>query len=208
MPRRGNDRRARERVDDGGRETRQRMVVSTALLMRERGAKATSFDTVIEHSGAPRGSIYHHFPGGRAELLREATDYAGGWLARRLERHGAGDGDPLAALDWLVQHYSEVLVASDFRAGCPVVAVAVESPQDGPDLRPAVAAVFARWTDTIAEACLKAGIAAERAHALAELAIAALEGAVILSRAQRDVRPLQRVGRQLREQVRTELEAR
>ena len=65
---------------------RERMIVSTALLMRERGARATSLDAVLEHSGAPRGSVYHHFPGGREQLLREATDYAGEYVARRLER--------------------------------------------------------------------------------------------------------------------------
>src|SRR5436190_4741239 len=102
---------------------RERMIVSTALLVRERGARATSLDAVLEHSGAPRGSIYHHFPGGREQLLREATDYAGRYVERRLER---GD-DLLAALDELFEEYRENLVASDFKAGCPVVAVAVES---------------------------------------------------------------------------------
>ena len=57
--------------------TRERMVVSTALLIREKGARATSIDDVLAHSGAPRGSVYHHFPGGREQLLREATDFAG-----------------------------------------------------------------------------------------------------------------------------------
>ena len=71
------------------RTTRERMIVSTALLVRERGARATSIDDVLAHSGAPRGSVYHHFPGGRDELLREATAYAGDVVARGLER-GAG----------------------------------------------------------------------------------------------------------------------
>jgi len=53
------------------------MIASTALLVRERGARATSIDDVLEHSGAPRGSVYHHFPGGRDQLLREATEFAG-----------------------------------------------------------------------------------------------------------------------------------
>src|SRR5262245_30994926 len=107
--------------------TRERMVVSTALLMRERGARATSLDAVLEHSGAPRGSIYHHFPGGREQLLREAVEYAGRYVERRLERAD----DPLAALDQLFDEYRENLVASDFRAGCPIVAVAVETREDG-----------------------------------------------------------------------------
>ena len=89
---------------------RERMIVSTALLVRERGARATSLDAVLEHSGAPRGSVYHHFPGGREQLLREATDYAGDYVARRLERD-SGD-DPLAAIEALFDEYSASLVAS------------------------------------------------------------------------------------------------
>src|ERR1700736_3911438 len=122
---------------------RDRMIVSTALLIRERGARATSLDAVLEHSGAPRGSVYHHFPGGREQLLREATDFAGEYVALRLERV-SGSG-PLAAIEALYGWYRESLLESDFRAGCPVVAVAVESAREGPDLRDSARAAFERW---------------------------------------------------------------
>src|SRR3954452_23532078 len=94
--------------------TRERMVVSAALLMRERGARATSIDDVLAHAGAPRGSVYHHFPGGREQLVREATELASDFVAARLAAIG---DDPLATLDTFVEH---------LRTGCPVVAVAVE----------------------------------------------------------------------------------
>lgn len=51
-------------------QTRPRMIESTIALLRERGAAGMTIDAVLEHSGAPRGSVYHHFPGGRRELLR------------------------------------------------------------------------------------------------------------------------------------------
>src|SRR2546422_9575317 len=122
---------------------RERMIVSTALLVRERGARATSLDAVLEHSGAPRGSVYHHFPGGREQLLREATDYAGEYIARRLEREAARD--PLAAIDALLDEYRTSLLATDYPAGCPVVAVAVASREGRPDPpQPVVAALQPR----------------------------------------------------------------
>src|SRR6188472_4526020 len=103
--------------------TRERMVVSAALLVREQGARATSIDDVLAHSGAPRGSVYHHFPGGRQQLLREAIEYAGEFVAARIERAT----DPLEMLDALLCDYRDQLLHSDFRAGCPVVAVAIEA---------------------------------------------------------------------------------
>jgi len=179
--------------------SRDRMIASTALLVRERGARATSLDDILEHSGAPRGSIYHHFPGGRDQLLREATDYAGAYVARRLER---GD-DQLAALDRLCDEYCTNLLESDFRAGCPVVAVAVE----GPELREQVVGAFQRWREAIARGLAAAGMAAGRADELALLTISAFEGALILARAYGDLAPLENVRREIRERVQAELAA-
>jgi AcrR family transcriptional regulator len=173
--------------------------------MRERGARATSIDAVLEHSGAPRGSVYHHFPGGREQLLREATDYAGEYVARRLEEAPADD--PLAALDSLIDEYRATLVATDFRAGCPVVAVAVESADDGPDLRDDVVGAFDRWRGAIAGSLAAAGIAGARADELAMLVVASFEGAVILSRAYRDLAPLENFRREFHRLVDNELGA-
>jgi AcrR family transcriptional regulator len=181
------------------------MIVSTALLVRERGARATSLDAILEHSGAPRGSIYHHFPGGRDQLLREATDYAGQYVVDRIEQ---AEGDvPLAALDALLDEYRTTLLKTDFRAGCPVVAVAVEPGEDGADLRERAADVFTRWRTVIARAFTTSGIAAGRADELALHVIAGFEGALILCRAHRDLAPLEVIHRELRQSVASELAA-
>jgi AcrR family transcriptional regulator len=182
---------------------RERMIVSTALLVRERGARATSLDAILAHSGAPRGSVYHHFPGGREQLLREATRYAGDYVARRLERE-AGD-DPLTALEMLFDEYRKNLEATDFRAGCPIVAVAIEASEEGPDLRECTVAAFERWRRAIAASIERAGVDPDRADELAINAIASFEGAIVLSRAYRDLEPLDRVRRELRRQVDEEL---
>jgi AcrR family transcriptional regulator len=181
---------------------RQRMIVSTALLVRERGARATSLDAILAHSGAPRGSVYHHFPGGREQLLREATEYAGEYLARKLERE---DEEPLAAFESLFDQYRENLLASDFRAGCPVVAVAIEAAEDGPDLRDCTMEAFERWRAAIASSIARGGVEPTRADELAIHAVAAFEGAIILSRAYRDVEPLDRVRSELHYQISDEL---
>ena len=91
------------------------MVVSTAVLVREQGARATSIDDVLAHSGAPRGSVYHHFPGGRAQLLGEATDYAGGFVARRIERAGAR----VELLDAFLGTYRRQLMRDRVPGGLP-----------------------------------------------------------------------------------------
>jgi AcrR family transcriptional regulator len=183
--------------------TRQRMIISTSVLIRERGARATSIDDVLEHSGAPRGSVYHHFPGGREQMLRDATDFASEYVARRLE-HVSGDG-PLAAIEALYDWYRENLVESDYRAGCPVVAVAIESPPEGPDLRDSARKAFERWRRLLASEMEAAGIDKCRAEELGMLVLAAFEGALILSRTYRDLAPLDSVRREIHERVSAEL---
>jgi AcrR family transcriptional regulator len=181
------------------RNPRERMVVSAALLIRERGAHATAISDVLEHSGAPRGSAYHYFPGGRTQLLCEAVDYAGEHVGNIIAEAEGG----LELLDTLIDKYRCQLLDSDFRAGCPIVAVSVEAgeQQDRERMAPVIeraAAVFDRWTDLIAQRFIADGIAADQANELAMSATAALEGAIVLARVRRDLAPLDAVYRQLR----------
>jgi AcrR family transcriptional regulator len=184
---------------------RDRMVVSAALLIRERGAQATAISDVLKHSGAPRGSAYHYFPGGRMQLLEEATDYAGAYIAGKI----SSAGHSVELLDELVDMYRQQLVRSDYRAGCPIVAVTVEAGDpDNPERTTKVieraAAAFALWTDLIGKGLVAEGVAASRAEELAMLVTTSIEGAIIVARASRDVKPLDLVQRQLRALLQSE----
>src|SRR5206468_7003212 len=152
------------------------MIVSQALLQRERGVAGTALPDVLAHSGAPRGSIYHHFPEGRAQLAEEATTWAADFISRRLEASLA-DGDPVKALDQFTADWVAVLSDSDFAAGCPVVAGALDD-----TTRRAAAKGFKRWEELLTDALTKAG--APNAEALAVMFIASIEGAIVLSRAE------------------------
>jgi AcrR family transcriptional regulator len=181
------------------------MVVSAALLIRERGAQPTAIADVLEHSGAPRGSAYHYFPGGRTQLLCEAIDYAGEYVAAEIAKTARG----LDALDLLVDNYRNQLIRTDYRAGCPVVAVTVEAGDpDKQDQTTAViqraAAAFARWIDLISRRLVADGIAASRAEELAMLVTTSIEGAIVVARASRDLKPLDLVHRRLRDLLQAE----
>lgn len=171
---------------------RERMVISTALLIRERGAHSTAISDVLEHSGAPRGSAYHYFPGGRTQLLCEAVDYAAEYTAARV----AKAADSLAAVDVIMDGFRAQLIESDYRAGCPVVAVAVEA--DNQPVIDRAAAAFTRWTELIAQRLESDGVTGERAEELAMLLMTSIEGAIVVARTARDPKPIDLVHRQLR----------
>jgi AcrR family transcriptional regulator len=179
------------------------MIQSAALLMSERGVDATSFSEVLAHSGAARGSIYHHFPGGKAQLIEEATRYTGDFFLAGLTAAMETE-DPLAALDATVALWRAILRDSDCAAGCPVVAAAVAG-DSTPAARRAAADAFRDWERLHTKVFKRAGISQGRARSLATLIVASVEGAVILARAQGSTAPLERVVDELHPLVRDAL---
>jgi AcrR family transcriptional regulator len=167
------------------------MIQSAMVLMGEHGVDATSFSEVIEHSGAPRGSIYHHFPGGKAQLMEEATRWGGELIAVGLAR-ALEQEDPVAAVEGIAGFWRGALRETDYAAGCPVVAATIEGGRL-PGAREAAREVFARWAGLHAAILERAGVEEGRARSIGTLLVAAIEGAVILARAERSQEPLDRV---------------
>src|SRR5947209_7472710 len=102
---------------------RKDMIRTAAMLMRERGIEGTSLADVLAASGAPRGSIYHHFPEGKGQMIEEATRWAGDWMAE--QEQISLEGGPVSMLKALFDYWRAVLRDSGFDAGCPIAAVAI-----------------------------------------------------------------------------------
>src|SRR5260370_126560 len=75
-------------------DSRSRMVEAASELFRRRGYHGTAFSDVVRESGAPRGSIYFHFPGGKQELAREAVALAGDEIEEMVETAAGRSADP------------------------------------------------------------------------------------------------------------------
>ena len=187
-------------MSEAGERTKKRMVKGAAQLLRERGYTGTGFREVIELTGAPRGSIYHHFPGGKAQLAGEAVDYVGGLARGAIERSFA-EGGPIAGLRAFVEVWRADFERSGYRAGCPIVAVAVENHDDAPELLDSAARAFEAWRTAFAGSLRDAGVGPARAQRLAALVVSAVEGAIVLSRAERDPKPLLDVAAELEDVI-------
>jgi AcrR family transcriptional regulator len=173
--------------------SRQKMIESAAILLAMRGLQRTAFADVVARSGAPRGSIYHHFPDGKDQLVDAAITLAGERALRVLE---AVDGrSPREVTAFFLDVWRAVLQRSGYRAGCAVLAVTVAT--DSPDLLDHAASIFRAWRSRLAELYVTGGMAHEDATRLAATLVAASEGAVVVSRAERSMEPFELVASQL-----------
>jgi TetR/AcrR family transcriptional regulator, lmrAB and yxaGH operons repressor len=173
---------------------RERMVESAVVLLAKRGFQGASFTEVLAHSQAPRGSIYHHFPDGKEQLIAAAIDYAGARAVLLLD--ALSGRRPVEIVDAFMAMWRAVLERSGFTAGCSVLAVTVSA--DSAELLARAGQVFRSWQARLAELFTAAGLAADDADGLAKMMIAASEGAVVLARAEQALAPLETVHRQLR----------
>ena len=182
--------------------SRDRLVVGAADIIRRRGLNATSVRELAKHAGAPLGSTYHYFPGGKQQVATEAVEFAGEVVSRRLAaelRQG-----PVVGLCAFLALWREVVVGNGFRAGCPVLAVSVEEPHDD-ETAPldAAAKVFGQWESLLAGSLRDHGATRRDAEQVAALIVAAVEGTVAMCRASRSIEPLDRVAVQLERVVRS-----
>jgi TetR/AcrR family transcriptional regulator, lmrAB and yxaGH operons repressor len=176
------------------KNVRNDMITGAAKLLSERGLEATSFSEVLGETGAPRGSVYHHFPGGKTELVIAAVDAVS---ERFLSAVPFLDGCSIVeAVDLVATVWRSVLADSDCQAGCAIAAVAVGAAADRV-LADRTGEVFAGWTSALARTLRQAGLARSSAQALATTTLAAIEGALIMSRAQHSLAPFDLVARQL-----------
>jgi AcrR family transcriptional regulator len=177
-------------------DSRASMVRGAASLIRTRGVNATSFSDVLAESGAPRGSIYHHFPRGKEQLAGDAIR----WTSERVLAHqrSCRATTPAGVLDCFIDMWRQVVLASGGAAGCVVAGVAIDTTTDDRAMIEVVRATFRSWVDLLAEQLAAVGIPRRRASRIAVATVAGMEGALILCRAEGSSAPLETVAAELK----------
>jgi len=169
---------------------RQAIVDAAVRLFRQKGYAATGLNDVVAASGAPKGSVYHYFPGGKAEIGKAAVQEAGrrvGETVRSLASSSRSAGE-------LVRRHAELLAGwmaqSDYRDGAPMTTVLLETAPWDAAITSAGLEALGAWSGAITEKLIGDGIEASRAERLASLTISSFEGALIQARVQQSGSPL------------------
>lgn len=184
--------------------TRQRLIGATLDLLQRVGLHGFGLSDVLAAAQAPKGVLYHHFPGGKVELAIAAIQTATSQIAAGLEQLRATAPDPVQALRLWLGQAQKRLEKSGFERGCPLAAVALESTAADTALREALDEAFAALRLQIAHLLIDAGIDEKQAARLATLAISAYEGALIQSRISGDAAPMNETAELLLQLVETQ----
>jgi TetR/AcrR family transcriptional repressor of lmrAB and yxaGH operons len=179
------------------KDTRTRLIETTAALLQHRGYHGTSLNDILEASGAPRGSLYFHFPGGKDELAIEATRGAVDLATRELQEALAQAKTPAQGVRAYVDAAGRLLRETDYTFGCPVAPVILDAAGGVEALAALCKQAFRTWAEMLRQAFVAAGMPARRADALALLVLAAIEGMLLLARAERDCGALTTVAAEL-----------
>lgn len=171
-------------------DTRNRLIRSTSRLLRTQGYAATGLNQVMAEAQAPKGSMYFHFPGGKEELAAAAVDHFAERSTASLRRF-LDDNDTVAdAVVAIFDSYVDHLGRTGYTEGCAVASVALDAAASHAVLAEATGRAVRTWTGTLAAALEAEGRSAEQAHALATLVIAAIEGTLVMAKAQQSTEPI------------------
>ncbi|KOG36124.1 MULTISPECIES: TetR/AcrR family transcriptional regulator [Streptomyces] len=189
-------------VGTKGAETSSRLAESMLELIQRHGYSGTGLNAVVEHAGAPKGSLYFHFPQGKEELGERAVELAAARFGSLVTGSSTATATATASasatvgevLGRVIDELAGMLEGSDFQLGCPVSVVTLEMGAESERLRGACADAFESWIAPVSELLVAHGRPRTVARVLATAVVSMVEGAVIVSRAQRSTDPLRCAG--------------
>lgn len=162
--------------------TRDRLVAAMLDALRTRGYHGVGLAELLTAAQAPKGVLYHHFPGGKAELAVRAIESVVAKLGADLDKVLNRTADPVDALGAWMGSAQRVLAGSGFASGCPLATIALESTPDDDAIRAALAEGFASMRTRLADALAGAGMAQAQTRGAAALIVSAYEGALLQAR--------------------------
>jgi TetR/AcrR family transcriptional regulator, lmrAB and yxaGH operons repressor len=176
------------------RSARERIVRSAAALVRQRGVHGVGLRQIVAHADGPRGSLQRYFPGGKTQLITEALKLVGAELLDETASRLVKATTLADAIDAIFAPWHRVLIESHFTMGCPIAATVIDASGDD-ELRREARDLLEQWRDVVRAVLVTYGVQESSVRDDASALLAALEGALILSRANQSTAPLDAVQR-------------
>ncbi len=174
---------------------RQKLIETAMRLFRRQGYASSGLQQILAESGAPKGSLYHYFPGGKEELGEAAVRLAGAMIREMLEEQAKRHEEPKAFVRGYCRVMANWMAESEFRSGCPIATTLLENAPQSPGITRAGLDAVGSWIDVAAEVFTRTGEPRRDARVRAQLLVSAIEGALILARLRQSKQPILDVAR-------------
>jgi TetR/AcrR family transcriptional repressor of lmrAB and yxaGH operons len=174
-------------------DTRTRMIRATGRLLRQQGYHGTGLNQIVAEADAPKGSMYFHFPGGKAQLAGEAIDAFAARVSRRLDDLVRERGSEAAAVAAYLDRMADGFEEFGYNEGCAVATVAAEAGPSEPRLAEATSRALHAWIDALAAGLESEGHDPATARRLSTAGIALIEGAIVLARGTQSADPVREI---------------
>ncbi|MEZ6023030.1 MAG: TetR/AcrR family transcriptional regulator [Hyphomonadaceae bacterium] len=164
---------------------REDMLSAAVELFGARGYEGVGVAELLKKSGAPRGSLYFHFPGGKQQIGAEVVKRVGETVAMRFRALSESGVDLTTLIDQVFKTTAKESKERCYTRSCPMAAIATGFGDGDELLATVVRDAFNSWEIEIQDAAGARGMSAANAKTFASAMLAAMEGAFIISKAQR-----------------------
>jgi TetR/AcrR family transcriptional repressor of lmrAB and yxaGH operons len=178
-------------------DSKEKTLSAAVKLFSQRGYHGTGLQDILEAGGAPRGSLYFHFPKGKEQIGEAAVQLGTEGVRDFITDAAQTSGNVQAFLVKLARGMAANLERSGYREGCPVATTALETAAQSDVLGRAARAAFQTWEQEIKRALISFGMKANKADRTATAVLSQLEGALLLARTYRSLEPMQRAEKAL-----------
>ncbi len=183
---------------DARPDTRSRLIAAMSDALQRRGYHGIGLNELLLAAEAPKGVLYHHFPGGKTALAVAAIEASVARICAYLDELTARGDPPLVVLETWLDAAQRRLEKTQFECGCPLATVALESTPADVAIRAALASGFAEFRRRIAALLREHGQSPERAESVAALIVSAYEGGLMQSRVAENAEPMRLMAHALR----------
>lgn len=181
-------------------DSRARLIEAAEQLLRQTGMAGSGIKDVVVRSGAPIGSLYHYFPGGKTQLVSEALQSQAEKSRHLLETFFDGHRSPAEAVRLLFETAAEGFERAGANQGCAIGCVTLDLTASDAGIREVCRSTFDSWVERIAPHL--PWRTAHSRRSFARLIVVSLEGAFILARAEQSGDPFRESGKWLTAMVR------
>ncbi len=150
-----------------------------AEVFRKHGYGSSSLSLISEATGLGKGSLYHFFPGGKEEMAAAVLAEIDHWFETKVFTSLDDAAEPARAITAMFDEVERYFHSG--RRICLVGALALGDTRDRFSTQ--VRGYFGRWVSALASALARSGRDRAQAAALAEEAVAGIQGAIVLARA-------------------------